>query len=162
MSTLKVPVGPEDHIEGKEDASITLVEYGDYECPHCSVAFAIVPRIQQHYGDKLRFVYRNFPLTQIHPEAQPAAETAEFAGAHEKFWPMHDQLFENQVNLGTELYRELATDLDLNPRRAGQGAGRRNLHRTRPRRLHRRRAQRCQRNAYLLHQRPAPQWALRL
>ncbi len=115
MSTLKVPVGPEDHVEGSDYAPVTLVEYGDYECPHCSVAFGIVPRVQQHFGDKLRFVFRNFPLTQIHPEAEPAAETAEFAGAQGKFWPMHGQLFENQVNLGPELYQELAADLDLNP-----------------------------------------------
>ena len=115
MSTLRAPVGPEDHAQGKEDAECTLLEYGDFECPHCSVAYSIVPRVQKHFGDRLRFVFRNFPLTQIHQEAEAAAETAEFAGAQGKFWLMHDQLFENQVNLGEDLYEELAGDLDLDP-----------------------------------------------
>jgi len=115
VSTLRIPVGPEDHAEGPVDAPVTLVEYGDYECPHCSVAFAIVPRVQKHFGERLRFVFRNFPLTKIHPEAEPAAETAEYAGSLGKFWPMHDQLFENQVELGQALYQELATNLDLDP-----------------------------------------------
>ena len=113
MSTLKIEVGPDDHAQGNEDAACTLVEYGDYECSHCAAAHAIVPRVQKHFGDRLRFVFRNFPLTQIHPEAESAAETAEFAGAKGKFWEMHDQLFENQENLGEELYAELAGDLAL-------------------------------------------------
>jgi len=70
LSTLRIPVGPEDHAEGPADAPVTLVEYGDYECPHCSVAFGIVPRVQKHFGERLRFVYRNFPLNKIHPEAR--------------------------------------------------------------------------------------------
>ncbi len=95
MSTLKVPVGTADHIQGDENAALTLVEYGDYECPHCGHAYPIVKRVQKHFGKRLRFVFRNFPLNEIHPHAESAAETAEFAGAHGKFWEMHDLLFES-------------------------------------------------------------------
>ena len=113
MSTLKNAVGPEDHLQGSEDAPCTLVEYGDYECPHCATAAPIVDRVRKHFGNRLRFVFRNFPLTQIHPEAEPAAETAEFSGSKGKYWEMHDLLFENQENLGKELYEQLAKQLSL-------------------------------------------------
>ncbi len=76
-----------------------MVEYGDYECPHCGHAYPIVQQVQKHFGAKLRFVFRNFPLTELHPHAEAAAETAEFAGAHGKFWEMHDAIFENQRRL---------------------------------------------------------------
>ncbi len=113
MSKLKIPVGPADHIEGSAGAECTLVEYGDYECPHCGHAYPVVKRLQKHFGERLRFVYRNFPLTQIHPQAEAAAEAAEFAGAHERFWPMHDLLFENQQRLGVPLLEQLAGKLKL-------------------------------------------------
>jgi protein-disulfide isomerase len=113
MATLKTPVTPEDHIQGLENAAATLVEYGDYECPHCGRAHPIVKRVQKHFGNTLRFVFRHFPLTEIHPHAESAAETAQFAGAHQKFWEMHDGLFENQVRLGLPLYVELAQQLGL-------------------------------------------------
>ena len=80
MSTLQVPVTDADHIEGDPDAPVTLVEYADYECPYCGAAYSVIKRVQKHFGKRLRFVFRNFPLTQIHPEAENAAETAEFAG----------------------------------------------------------------------------------
>lgn len=115
MATLKTPVTPEDHIQGAENAAATLVEYGDYECPHCGQAYGIVKRVQKHFGKGLRFVFRNFPLSQMHPHAESAAETAEFAGAHGKFWEMHDGLFENQQHLGGPLYSKLAQDLSLSP-----------------------------------------------
>jgi protein-disulfide isomerase len=115
MATLKTPVTPEDHIQGAEDAPVTLVEYGDYECPHCGHAHPIVKRVQKHFGKGLRFVFRNFPLSEIHPHAESAAETAEFAGAHGKFWEMYDRLFENQERLGGPLYLELAEELGLSP-----------------------------------------------
>src|SRR5258706_15206593 len=95
MSVLKVPVNRNDHILGDDDAPVTLVEYGDYQCPHCGVAHPIVKALIRNYGDQLRFVYRHFPLTQDHPYAEPAAETAELAGAHRRFWQKHDLLFEN-------------------------------------------------------------------
>src|SRR5438309_9292782 len=99
MATLKAPVTPGDHIQGDEQAPVILVEYGDYECPHCGHAYPIVKRVQKHFGKQLAFVYRNFPLNQIHPNAESAAESAEYAGTHGKFWEMHDAIFENQSML---------------------------------------------------------------
>jgi protein-disulfide isomerase len=113
MTQLKIPIGPDDHIQGDESAVCSLVEYGDYECPHCGAAYPIVKRLQKHFGNRLRFVYRNFPLSQIHSHAESAAETAEFAGSKGKFWEMHDLLFENQEQLGSGLYAELCKTLGL-------------------------------------------------
>ncbi len=113
MANLKVPVSAEDHAQGPENAPVTVVEYGDYQCPHCGRAYPIVKRIQKHFGASLRFIFRNFPLTELHPNAEAAAETAEFAGANGKFWEMHDLIFENQQRLGGELYLELAGELGL-------------------------------------------------
>jgi protein-disulfide isomerase len=103
MTKLSVPVSAKDHRQGDPNAPCTLVEYGDYQCPSCGQAYPIVKRVQKHYGKRLSFVFRNFPLTQMHPFAEPAAETAEFAGANGKFWEMHDLLFENQGRLGDAL-----------------------------------------------------------
>jgi protein-disulfide isomerase len=113
VSTLKIPIGPEDHVQGSADAECTLVEYGDYECPHCGHADPIVKRLQRHLGKRLRFVFRNFPLRQIHPHAEAAAETAEFAAAKGKFWEMHDLIFENQSRLSLALFEQLAQQLGL-------------------------------------------------
>ncbi|HUK30176.1 MAG TPA: thioredoxin domain-containing protein [Candidatus Acidoferrum sp.] len=113
MSALKIPVGPTDHIQGSESAACTLVEYGDYECPYCGQAYPIVKRVQKHFGNRLRLVFRNFPLGEMHPHAEFAAETAEFAAARGKFWEMHDALYENQKHLGGPLYEELAKKLNL-------------------------------------------------
>jgi protein-disulfide isomerase len=113
MPMLKVPVGPRDHALGDEHAPITLVEYGDYECPHCGRAHPIVQEVLRHFGAQMRFVYRHFPLTQIHPFAESAAETAEFAGAHKRFWQMHNGLFENQLQLGLPLFLELTRLMGL-------------------------------------------------
>jgi protein-disulfide isomerase len=113
MTTLKVPVTPHDHAKGPANAPVTLVEYGDYECPYCGLAHPIVKLIQQHFRPRLRFVFRHFPLSQAHPNAESAAQTAEFAGAHGKFWEMHDALYENQDRLGPPLYFALAGVLEL-------------------------------------------------
>src|SRR4029077_14754840 len=115
MTTLKIPVGPADHIQGDANAPCTLVEYGDYECPYCGSAYPIVKRIQKHFGKRIRFVFRNFPLNEMHPHAESAAESAEFAAAHGKFWEMHDALFENQGRLASPLYLDLARELNLAP-----------------------------------------------
>ena len=115
MSTLKVPVGTADHVQGDANAECTLVEYGDYECPHCGRAYPIVKELQKHFGERLRLVFRNFPLSEMHPYAESAAESAEWAGAEGRFWEMHDRLFENQNRLGGDLYRELAQELQLDP-----------------------------------------------
>src|ERR1700689_1527289 len=113
MTKLAVAVGAKDHRQGDQDAPCTLVEYGDYECPYCGQAYPIVKRVQKHFGKRLRFVFRNFPLSEMHPNAESAAEVAEFASVHGKFWEMHDLLYENQTRFSGELYLELATKLKL-------------------------------------------------
>lgn len=112
---LSQAVSAQDHVQGPGNAPCTLLEYGDFQCPSCGQAYPIVKRVQKHFGDRLRFVFREFPL-EMHPMAEPAAETAEFAATHGKFWPMHDQLFENQDQLGEELFAELAEGLQLDPK----------------------------------------------
>ena len=113
MSKLKPPVGDRDHIEGPPEAQVTLVEYGDYECPHCGRAYSIVKEIQRVFGKQLRFVFRNFPLGEMHPHAEHAAEAAEIAGEMGKFWPMHDMLFEHQAALGDSSIGQYAGKLGL-------------------------------------------------
>jgi protein-disulfide isomerase len=113
MAILKAPVTERDHIQGPVDADVTLVEYGDFECPHCGRAYPVVKQVQTHFGDALRFVYRHFPLREIHPNAEAAAETSEFASASGLFWEMHDLVFENQQALGLPLFVEAAEALGL-------------------------------------------------
>jgi protein-disulfide isomerase len=113
MSELKTPVSDKDHIQGSPDAPVTLLEYGDYECPHCAAAHPMVHQLQERFGDKLRFVFRNFPLNRIHLHAEAAAQTAEFAASRDKFWPMHDLLLENQPRLSHSVFADLATKLGL-------------------------------------------------
>jgi protein-disulfide isomerase len=96
MSRLTPSVGPHDHVAGNEDAPVTLVEYGDYECPSCGMAYPIVKAAQRELGNELCFVFRNFPLAEIHPHARHAAQAAEAAAAQDRFWPMHDMIFEHQ------------------------------------------------------------------
>src|ERR1700733_14879280 len=113
MTKLAVAVSAKDHRQGDKDAPCTLVEYGDYQCPSCGQAYPIVKRLQKHFGKRLAFVFRNFPLSQIHQYAEPAAETAEYAGIHHKFWEMHDLLYENQGSLDDGLFLELSQQLNL-------------------------------------------------
>ncbi len=113
MSTLKVPVAARDHVQGDSNAPVILVEYGDYECPHCRHACPIVKQVQKHFGKQLGFVFRNFPLKEIHPNAESAAETAEFAAGQNRFWEMHDAIYENQDALGPPLLLELAERMEL-------------------------------------------------
>ena len=102
-STLTLPVSERyDHIRGPTTAPVTLVEYGDYECPFCGQAHALVTDIEAAAGNVLRFAYRHFPLTNLHPHAARAAEAAEAAGAQGKFWQMHDMLFEHQEALSED------------------------------------------------------------
>jgi len=110
---LTLPVGDRDHIQGNPDATLTLVEYGDYQCPHCGHAYPIVKAVQRHFGKKLRFVFRNFPLNESHANAEAAAETAEAAGAQGRFWEMHDMLFENQAALEVDDLVVCATNVGL-------------------------------------------------
>jgi protein-disulfide isomerase len=120
MSILRAPVTSDDHIRGAFNAPATLVEYGDYECPYCGLAHPVVRRVQKHFGSKLRFVFRHFPLSQVHPMAESAAETAEFAGSHGRFWEMHDGLYENQERLSPALLFTLAEALGLSDRQLRQ------------------------------------------
>ena len=115
-ATLSLPVSDRDHAQGAADAILTLVEYGDYEC-HCGRAYPIVKEIQRRLGPKLRFVFRNFPLGQIHLHAQHAAETAEAAAAQGRFWEMHDALFEHQRALDDRHLVQYAQALALDPDR---------------------------------------------
>jgi protein-disulfide isomerase len=114
---LVMPVGPRDHIEGPPTAPVTLVEYGDYECRHCGAAHSIVQELQQLLGDELRFVFRHFPLTNIHPRAEGAAEAAEAAGVQGRFWQMHHLLFENQDALDMLHIMQFAEALGLDQAR---------------------------------------------
>jgi protein-disulfide isomerase len=115
MATLKIPVGPDDHAQGRADAPVTLVEYGDYQCPYCGEAYPFIRTLQDRFGDDLRFIYRNFPIAEMHPHAMSAAATAEFAGAHDQFWQAHDAIYENQRQLGLPLYERIVTEHGLSP-----------------------------------------------
>jgi protein-disulfide isomerase len=114
MSSLAVSVSDEDHAQGLPRAAVTLLEYGDYQCPYCGQAYPIIKEIQTAMGRKLRFVFRNFPLTQAHPYAELAAEAAESAAVDGKFWEMHDALYENQAMLSDDAVMEIARKLGLN------------------------------------------------
>ena len=103
---LSLPVSGRDHIRGAAVATVTMVEYGDYECPHCAQAQVVIEEVLERAGSWLQFAYRHFPLTQIHPHAQQAAEAAEAAGVQGSFWEMHDLLFPSQHALShTDLIR---------------------------------------------------------
>jgi protein-disulfide isomerase len=113
-AVLSMPVSEDrDHIQGPADAAVTLVEYGDYECPYCGAAYPVIKQVQARMGERLRFVFRNFPITTSHPHAEQAAEAAEAAAAQGRFWPMHDLLYENQKNLGDRDLRVYAERLGL-------------------------------------------------
>jgi protein-disulfide isomerase len=117
VSRLTLPVSARDHIQGPSEAPNTLVEYGDYECPHCARAYPIVKAVQRRMGNRLRFVFRNFPLNEAHPHAEAAAETALAAGAQGKFWEMHDTLFEHQEALELDDLLGYAQNLGLDSKR---------------------------------------------
>lgn len=113
MSVLKVPVSSNDHILGDENAPVTMVEYGDFECPYCGAVHPIVKQLLEYFAGDVRFVYRHFPLATIHPNAEMAAEASEAAGAQGKFWEMHDWLFESQEDLSLESITSGAIQLEL-------------------------------------------------
>ena len=112
-AVLAQPVSERDHSQGPSAAPLTLVEYGDYQCPYCGAADPVVKRLQKTLGKNLRFVFRNFPLTQAHPYARIAAEAAEAVGLLGKFWPMHDTIYENQENLSPDALAAWALELGL-------------------------------------------------
>jgi protein-disulfide isomerase len=118
-ATLTPPVSERDHLQGLADARLTLVEYGDYQCPYCGAAFPVIKDLQNALGKELRFVFRNFPLTQSHPYALIAAEAAEAAGVLGKFWEMHDLLYENQPLLEPDILPSLAEQAGLDREKFG-------------------------------------------
>lgn len=113
MATLKPAVSATDEQTGSPAAPVTLVEFGDYQCSYCGQAYGLVKQLQAEFGADLHFVFRNFPLTEVHPMAQLAALAAEAAGQQGQFWPMHDLLYENQRQLQPDLFGTLADKLGL-------------------------------------------------
>ena len=117
VALLTPPVGPRDHILGTAHAAVTLVEYGDFECPLCGRAYTELKRVLRQVGGKVRFVFRHFPLSEEHPHAQHAAEVAEAAAAQGKFWEMHDLLYQRQAALADEDLVAYARELGLDAER---------------------------------------------
>ena len=114
MANLKPPVNELDHIKGNPRAPAQLVEYGDFQCPHCSAAHPIIKEIEKHFSDKLCFIFRHFPLSESHPFAQAAAVASEAASNQGKFWETHDMIYENQENLSPATLLLIAGTLKLN------------------------------------------------
>src|ERR687898_1836662 len=111
------PVGTRDHARGPKDAPVTLVKYGDYECPYCGEAHPMLKQLQERVGEQLRFVFRHFPLDSAHPRARRAAQAAEAAASQGRFWEMHDLLYERQGELGEEDLMGYAAEIGLDLRR---------------------------------------------
>jgi protein-disulfide isomerase len=110
---LAAPVDDRDHVLGPEDALVTLVEYGDYQCPYCGRAHVMVQELLRRRMNRMRFAYRHFPLINVHPYAEMAAEAAEAAGARGRFWPVHDWLFANQDRLNPATLIAALVDMGL-------------------------------------------------
>jgi protein-disulfide isomerase len=110
---LTAPVGPVDHVLGPEHAPVIVVEYGDFECPNCKQVAPAVKLLLERFAERVRFVYRHFPLEEVHPHALLAAEAAECAGAQGQFWPMHDLLYDNQLHLKSAQLHGYAARLAL-------------------------------------------------
>ena len=111
-----LPINDKDHVVGEGNATVTLVEYGDFECPYCGQAHPVVEEVRKIEGNKLKFVFRNFPLSQVHPHANRAAYAAEAAAKQGKFWEMHDLLFDNQFAFEDSDLTTYAQNLDLDMR----------------------------------------------
>ncbi|WP_299291144.1 thioredoxin domain-containing protein [uncultured Mucilaginibacter sp.] len=110
---LKTAVSSQDHVQGSSNATIKLVEYGDYQCSYCGEAYPIIKAVQQTLGNDLELVFRNFPLPEVHPDAENAAKAAEAAALQNKFWEMHDMLYENQQQLDEEHLVSFAKKIGL-------------------------------------------------
>jgi protein-disulfide isomerase len=112
--SLKPAVDHKDHIQGNTKSDIVIVEFGDYQCPYCGAAYPILKEMMNEFGHQLQFVFRNFPLSEIHPFARPAALAAEAAALQGRFWEMHDAIFEHQQYLSEPFLLQLAEKLSLN------------------------------------------------
>lgn len=117
LSKLLLPIQPDDHAQGSDDALYTLVEYGDYECPGCGKLFVTIRALHGRLADQLRVVFRHYPRSGVHPHAQQAAEASEAAGAQGRFWEMHDLLFSNQNALRTKELLSYAKQLSIDQER---------------------------------------------
>lgn len=106
-----------DHVRGPADAKVVIIEYGDFECPSCGQAYGAVEIMLKHFGERVRFAFRNFPLTEVHPHAAHAAEAAEAAGAQGKFWEMYHQLLTHQLHLKDNNLRQYAAEIELDLQR---------------------------------------------
>jgi protein-disulfide isomerase len=111
------PIEKVDHVLGPPSAKVSVIEYGDFECPSCGQAHAALKIILKHFGEDVRFAFRNFPLSEVHPHAEHAAEAAEAAGAQGKFWQMYDLLFTHQLHLKDNNLRQYALELELDMQR---------------------------------------------
>ncbi|NML57528.1 DsbA family protein [Chryseobacterium cheonjiense] len=112
--SLKPSVNKNDHIQGNANAELVIVEYGDYQCPYCGAAYPVLKELMDEFGNQVQFVFRNFPLSEMHQYARPAAIAAEAANLQGKFWEMHDAIYENQQYLNKDLLQEIAEKLNLN------------------------------------------------
>ncbi len=113
MPQLTPPLSAEDHVDGPDRAELELVMYGDFQCPYCTAAYPIVRRIRDQLAGRLIFAFRHFPLRDVHPDAQRAAEAAEAASAQGAFWEMHDRMYESHGALSREDLIHHATELGL-------------------------------------------------
>ncbi|MGA2551515.1 MAG: thioredoxin domain-containing protein [Burkholderiaceae bacterium] len=111
--TLTPPIGPTDHLQGPANGAITIVEYGDFECPACEQAYSATLMLRRKYASEVRFVFRHFPLREVHPHAETAAEVSEIAAGQGKFWEMEALLFKNQLHLKPHALRGYAQMLEL-------------------------------------------------
>ncbi|WP_034761594.1 DsbA family protein [Chryseobacterium gregarium] len=112
--SLKPNVSKTDHAQGNLDADLVIVEYGDYQCPYCGAAYPVLKELMKEFGSQIKFVFRNFPLSEMHQYARPAALAAEAANLQGKFWEMHDAIYENQQDLNESFLVKLAEQLKLN------------------------------------------------
>ena len=115
-----LPLNSADHVLGPASAVVTVFEYGDFECPYCRTAYPAVKILLKHFQDRVRFAFRHFPVVEMHPHSERAAESAETAGSQGRFWQMHDLLFENQQRLGDEYLRQYALQVKLDLQRYDQ------------------------------------------
>ena len=112
--SLKPNVSQTDHAQGNLDADLVIVEYGDYQCPYCGAAYPVLKELMKEFGSQIKFVFRNFPLSEMHQYARAAAIAAEADNLQGKFWEMHDAIYENQRDLNENLLMKLAEQLKLN------------------------------------------------
>lgn len=112
--SLKPSVNKTDHAQGNDNADLTIVEYGDYQCPYCGAAYPVLKELMKEFKGQVNFVFRNFPLSEMHPYARPAAIAAEAADLQGKFWEMHDVIYENQQSLNESFLFQLAEKIGLN------------------------------------------------